>query len=527
MRASFKRIMLGIMAGCLITASVAHAQQGHTQYVSRNAVAAQEQGAYVPYQPQAVYTNTNWQTVDPLAVAESSYAQPQGYGQAGAYPRFYGEQDFGYQQGYACAPAYNPGLTCGKWFVTGWLDQGFTYNSDQPRYRQNGPLKFNDRCEEYQLNQLYLSMGRRVATSGCSWDFGGRVDLLYGSDYYWTSAIGLETRTQNALGHYQEDPTGLPSRWNSNNGPRGSYAGGYGASRFGLAMPQLYAEFYVPLHLGLNIKAGHFYSPMGYESVMSPQNFFYSHSYAMMYGEPMTHTGILFSQRLTQRLTGIFGVTRGWDTWEDPNDKLSFLAGFKWASCDGRTEFSWVGGSGNETVSDGQGGRSIPGAIRSNYSMVLSHQLTPRLKLVTQHDLGYGKDAAYELIDGTVNPVNGHWYSLSQYVFYQLTDKLSFGVRGEWFRDVNSTRIFRNYPVRMVDGAGNLVQQIDGQDYSEITVGFNWKPYDCLVIRPEARWDWSGVCKVDGNGDPMVAGMYDDFKKKEQTTVSISAYVTY
>ena len=530
MRVRFKRFLLTILGGCLLWTPMAFAQQTNSQlYYNGNAsqgVSVQTQSGYIPYAPQAIYTNMSQQVVDPMALAESAQVMP--YANGGEFD--YGEQyAYGYQPSYGynkCQPSYQPGLTCGKWFVTGWLDQGFTYNTDKPHSKQNRPLRYNDRSNEYQLNQLYIAMGRAAATSGCCWDFGVRADILYGSDYYYTSAIGLETRTTTSNGLPQQNQTGLPSRWNSNNGPRIG-----GASRFGLSMPQLYAEMYVPLHYGLSVKAGHFYSIMGYESVMSPQNFFYSHSYSMMYGQPVTHTGIMFSQRLTQRLTGIFGVTRGWDTWEDPNGKMSYLAGFRWNSWDGRTEFSWIGESGNETVDDlyNPGATSTKDAIRSHYSMVLSHQLTPRLKLVTQHDLGYEKDAAYVRYIGntpTNRSVNGHWYSLSQYAFYQWSDTLSFGIRGEWFRDVNSTRIYRNFPVRTYD-TGNLTQYIDGQDYSQVTIGLNWKPYECLVIRPEARWDWSGVAWIDKDGGPSFNGMYDDFNKKKQTTISLSAYITY
>jgi hypothetical protein len=294
-------------------------------------------------------------------------------------------------------------------------------------------------------------------------------------------------------------------------------------------MPQLYAELYLPVHYGLNIKAGHFYSIMGYESVMSPENFFYSHSYAMMYGEPITHTGILFSQHLTQQLVGIFGITRGWDTWEDPNGKLSYLAGIRWNSYDQRTELSFVVESGNETINNPpvSPSHSHKGSDRTHYSLVLAHRLTPNLKLVTQHDLGYEKDAAYELHNATPVAVNGHWYSLSQYVIYQFTDQLSLGVRGEWFRDVNSSRILRDYPVRTFNSSGQKVQYIDGQDYSNVTIGLNWKPVNYLMIRPEARWDWSGVQRIDNSGNSGTGGAYDNFSKKSQFTSSISAILTY
>jgi len=530
-----KRMLLGIMAGCLAMTSVTHAQQVPTQHVSNNVTTAygtsgqeQEQEQYVPYQPQAVYTNTNMQVSDPLALAESAYSQPlTGNGGSEVYPQFYGPQFYGDRNVYGyqpqpCVFPYRPILSCGPWYASLWLDQGFTYNVDEPDDKQNGPWKYTDRSNEYMFNQFYLSLGRKVANFGSRWDVGGKVDLLYGADYLWTSAIGLETHTQHPVYGYQEDPAVLPSKWTKDSSSR---------QQFGLAMPQLYAEFYVPLHLGLNIKAGHFYSIMGYESVMSPQNFFYSHTYTMMYGQPMTHTGMLLSQRLTNRLTGVFGLTRGWDTWEDPNGKLSYLGGFQWTSPSGLTEFSWVAGTGNETVADkyGGSGNSTPDAIRTNYSMVLSHQLTPRLKLVTQHDMGYEKDGAFERNDRTGDRLVGvHWYSVSQYAFLQLTDKLVFGVRGEWFRDVNSGRIYRDSPVRTYDAGGNLIQQTQGTDYWGLTAGFNWKPFDRLVIRPEARWDWSDVCKVNTDGTPTgVSGMYNNYSSKSQNTYSVSAYVMF
>jgi len=519
MQATYNRILLGMMLGCLVMTSLAFGQQGPTQYVSNDMVTAygmtgQVQEQYVPNQPSAIYTNTGYQQAgDPVAQAEFAYARQMVDSDGGVYPGFYGDQyAYGYQP--CAASCYRPGLTCGPWYVGGWIDQGATWNTTSARTKQNLPMKFNDRFNEYQLNQFYLTMGRNAANSGCSWDVGGRVDLLYGSDYLWTSAIGLETHT-TAGGFYWDDPAFLPSKWNGNDGPR--LGTSRNASRFGLAMPQAYAELYVPVHYGLNVKVGHFYSIMGCESVMSPENFFYSHSYSMMYGKPMTHAGFLFSQKLTPQWTGIFGLTRGWDTWEDPNGKLSYLAGFRWNSWDRRTEFSWVAASGNETVTTDpvtfQPG-SRTGAIRSNYSMVLSHQLTSRLKLVTQHDLGYEKNASInEFPNGLPAPVNGHWYSFSQYVFYQLTNKLTLGARGEWFRDVNHSRIYRSV----------AANQIAGSDYSQVTIGLNWKPYDCLVIRPEARWDWSGVCSPSKN----VGGMYNNFSEKSQTTISLSAMVTF
>ena len=43
------------------------------------------------------------------------------------------------------------------------------------------------------MNQLWLGWERPVKTDGCGWDIGGRVDLMYGSDWRYGECYGLET----------------------------------------------------------------------------------------------------------------------------------------------------------------------------------------------------------------------------------------------------------------------------------------------------------------------------------------------
>ena len=58
-----------------------------------------------------------------------------------------------------------------------------TFNSLSPTNRWNGPVFTNDRSNEYEMNQLWLGWERAVKTDGCGWDIGGRIDLMYGSDW--------------------------------------------------------------------------------------------------------------------------------------------------------------------------------------------------------------------------------------------------------------------------------------------------------------------------------------------------------
>jgi hypothetical protein len=122
--------------------------------------------------------------------------------------------------------------------VYGWVSGGIMGNSQSPASKFNGPTTFADQWNG-QGNQAYAIAERTIDTGGCGWDVGGRVDVLYGSDYIFTMATGLELTDDGAR------------KWNSN-------------PDYGLALPQAYAE------LGYNnasLKLGHFYTPIGYEVV--------------------------------------------------------------------------------------------------------------------------------------------------------------------------------------------------------------------------------------------------------------------
>ena len=83
----------------------------------------------------------------------------------------------------------------------------------------------NDRDREYQLNQAWLYFDRPTKTDGCGWDLGGRIDVVYGTDWRFGQCFGLENRI--------DDPN----------------------SFYGLILPQFYVEVAVN---DLTVKMGHF-----------------------------------------------------------------------------------------------------------------------------------------------------------------------------------------------------------------------------------------------------------------------------
>ncbi|OAH97278.1 hypothetical protein A1332_21675 [Methylomonas methanica] len=80
---------------------------------------------------------------------------------------------------------------------------------------------------------------------------------------------------------------------------------------YGIVFPQAYLELFAPPGNGLKIKLGEFYTLIGNEAVNAPDNFFYSHSYTMQFGEPFSHTGLLASYSIDENLELKAGAVTG------------------------------------------------------------------------------------------------------------------------------------------------------------------------------------------------------------------------
>jgi hypothetical protein len=349
--------------------------------------------------------------------------------------------------GEACSPGVRSGWRgwCDGISTESWLDQGATLNTLSPRNRINGPVVYNDRSNDYQLNQFYFRLKRDVDSESDAWDLGGRVDMLYGTDSIYTTARGLEVNDD------------LSPKWN--------------AQRYGLAMPQAYMEVYAPWGNGISMKLGHFYSILGYESVPATGNFFYSHSYVSQYGEPQTFTGLLGETTLGD-FTLQAGMVRGWNNWDDNNNDLGFTGGIHWKSESERTKMSFCVYAGREQPDESSN-------VRMNYSLVFEEQISENWQYVIQHDYGSEPGAG---VHGSV----ANWYGIDQYLFYKISDCWKAGMRFEWFCDLNGARV-----------PGDT----QTADYFEWSTGLNWTPNERVMVRPEIRWDWTGTPNFYPFGD--------------------------
>lgn len=316
--------------------------------------------------------------------------------------------------------------------VGGWAAVGFTHNAEHPRDRLNSPVSFNDRADELHVHQLCLFVERSVDVKSKRFDLGGRFDFMFGTDTPYTQATG----------HWDDS---LISEKN----PR----------FYDIALPQAYFEIATPWGNGLSAKLGHFYSILGYESVASPSNFFYSHSYSMK-SSPFTHTGFLLAYPVREDFVLYSGAVAGADNFDRNFGAWSYLGGFTWMAENGESgfQFSVLNGDVSERINDS----------RTYFSAVWRHRFGQKLHYAFQHDHGW-QDHALDSGDR-----NARWYSIVQYLTYDLTDDLKMGLRGEWFRDQDGFRY----------NAGEA-------GYYALALGLNWRPTEWLMLRPELRHDWA------------------------------------
>jgi Putative beta-barrel porin-2, OmpL-like. bbp2 len=398
----------------------------------------------------------------------------------------------------------------------GWANAGITYNSVSPENNFNGPVTFADRSGEFQLNQLNFFIQRAVATEGDNWDVGGRFDVMFGSDAIFTQAYGVTAYDVNNgttlnRNHWDLDLLNSENRF------------------YDLALPQAYLEVYAPIGNGLNIKAGHFYTPIGYETVPAPDNFFYTHAYTMQYGEPFTHTGILGSYTVDSNWSVMGGVitgssTGGWDGgWDKQLGNWAGIAGATWTSTDKNSSLN---------VSGTYGGTSEHNSSSwAMYSIVGKHNITDKMHLMVQHDHGFaGNTPDFSTTPLTPNAIDAEWYGINTHLTYDVSDTITAGVRGEWFRDQNAFRVCSPGRVAAATNsvdengtagsyAANFLSTCSAASYYAVTAGVTWKPTTWLRLRPNVRYDWADGARPFGDGNSL-SGKLDQFLFSTDMTIN-------
>lgn len=356
----------------------------------------------------------------------------------------------------------------------GWLQTGVYGNEHgSPEGVENGVPLGNVSQTGWHVQQLWLYAERKVDTGGYGFDWGFRADAMFGNN------------------------AGMVQSWND-----GSFDGDWNDSLtgdgYGYAIPRLY------LTLGFNrwtIKLGKFETIMGYESVEAPRNFFYSHSYLFNH-EPITHTGALFNFAANDYFSFNFGLTTGADTgfgneYGDfgvlggvnlqVTEKLAVGYSVMWNNLHGLDE-RYDEGRGTSIGWDHSGMYSEKGE-EILHSLVLTWNITDRLTYVGE--LNYG--SLSEKYDGEDDYKCYEQFGFSNYLFYTLTERLSLGLRMEWFRQ-------------------NDLDYESHRNCYEVSVAANYKLTNWLTVRPEMRYDAifgeyeAGMFGEDGAENKQLSG---------------------
>ncbi len=353
--------------------------------------------------------------------------------------------------------------------IAGYMAQSYTWNPSNPQDRFNGPVTWTDRANEYQLNQLYLYAEKTTNTGGCGVDFGYRGDIMFGTDYRFNTEGGLETRGPVEF----QNPRISTQRF------------------YGTAFTQFYGEVAID---DWKIKVGHWYAPVGYEVVMTNANFFPSLPMTFQYGEPFTMTGVVGTYQYNADTTIVAGINHGWDNFDNQaNPHAGFIGGYNEKFSDG-SSIALANTVGNEP--NATGSTSFRYLQTNVYSRPLK-QISDKLTYVAQSDFGTQDNA-------TLQNKNAKWYGLNQYLFYKVSDCLTYGIRYEWFRDQDGYRVggFLGTVPGQPQSTRGLSTDRSGYagSFYEITAGANYKFSANTTIRPYVRFDWFSGTSANPNG---------------------------
>jgi len=343
----------------------------------------------------------------------------------------------------------------------GWIQMGYQDRNDGA-FTGNGFFQNQNEAGNLNLNQLYTYVAK-VADGSCGLDWGFRFDSMYGVDGNEAQSFG----NVNA------------GRWDFANGFGGPAPDPVDHGPYEIALPQAYLEVAAG---DLSTKIGHFYTPIGYEVVTSPNNFFLSRQLTFYNSEPFTHTGFLSTYKISDNLSVIGGWTAGWDTgFYRYNDGSNAVYGFTATLTDNIT-LAWAGALGNF-------GWRGDGNISSG---ILTVKLTDKWTVIGQMDMlntNAGTPGGPPPTGGTFQTtgITNNSVGAIGYSFYQLTDRLAIGARNEWYK-------------------------ADGISYYTYTSGLNYKLTPNLIVRPEIR-------RNDSNGDPN--GLFN------RTIVGCDAILTF
>ena len=247
---------------------------------------------------------------------------------------------------------------------------------------------------------------------------------------------------------------------------------------YGWAMPQAYGEV---AYGDWSYKVGHWFTPVGYEVIPATGNFFYTHTLTHYNTEPFTHTGVLASYSVNDKLSFTGGWALGWDTGFEQFDGGNVYVGGITYNVNDDVTFIYMNTVGNLGWRSG-------GQFGFTQHIVGTATLSENWSYVIQSDF---LDSEGTFSDPTFDDTEG---GITNYLFYSLNDCWKLGGRMEWWK------------TNVITG--------ESTSFYDLTGGVNYWVNANTVVRPEVRYDWT----------PAEEAVGDDYN---QFSFSIDAVFTF
>lgn len=365
------------------------------------------------------------------------------------------------------------------------FEGGILGNSSNPQNGLDGKginlgHLYTDHANEPQLNQVLLTITKAVDPKATGYAFGFTGQALYGSDARFNHFLGIDNFT------LEND-------------------------RNQIALLQAFVAAHLPWFTagGVDVKAGLFSSPQGYETLDPSTSPFYSHSYTYNYAVTFNHTGILTTTHINPTLDlylgidtgnqdtfGGTGVGRPLGNYGDPNGQPAGFVGFGLNNLlDNKLTVLALSHIGPEQAPNADP-LGYKNDLRFYNDVVFTYKINDDWTAVlegnyTKDEFGYGPAAG--------GPAE--YYSGVGYLTYTFDKIYTLGARGEIARDTKnffvSTPLLNNgialgeegFPGPSVGGLPGF-----GTTYGAATLGLTIKPdvpkpLALVMIRPEIRYD--------------------------------------
>lgn len=325
--------------------------------------------------------------------------------------------------------------TMKDWQFGGHVAVSYNYNFRDPQSQNNGLRLFDEKANQFDVNQAELYVEKPTSDASPA---GFGFDVLLGRDAKKVHSTGLGETNQP------------------------------------FDLTQAYVLYKVPIGRGLDLKGGKFVTLHGAEVIRRTGNFNISRSMAFSYAIPFTHTGLMATYPFTDWLSTTVGIVNGWDNTDDNNRGKSFHGAATVTPPFVKDLTLTLGGTwGAETVSnllDPIRNVNRNGPKRGLIDLIATYKPIAPLTLTLNYDYGRQEEAFFDNGDTAV------WHAVAAYAVYDITDRLSVGVRGEYFRDQDGFRLPNATPGKQLEVWGT-------------TLTSRYKLFDHLFASVEYRHD--------------------------------------